>query len=129
MSFFFIFIYNKSKMITYISLSSDKKYLSIDVDTITILKIHLKGDVIMSTSDDRIEYIVTDTNCRIILTRDKIHAGQCTQGNIEIHSDSMSYIDNTEDHAEDDGDVINTIAGLLARAIDLYKQERLSAGL
>jgi hypothetical protein len=115
----------KSNMITYISLSSDKKYLSIDVDTVTILKIHLKGDVIMTTSGNKIEYTVTDTNCRIILTQDQFctNTDRCIQGNIEIHSDSISYIDNIEDYPEDDNDVISTIAGLLARAIDLYKQD------
>ena len=111
-------------MITYIRLSSDKKYLSIDVDTIPMLKIHLKGDVIMSASDNKIEYIITDTNCRIILITDNMYStGNCTIGQMEIHSDGMSFIDTYEDYAEDEGDVINTQTGLLARAINLYKQE------
>ena len=110
-------------MITYIRLSSDKKYLSIDVDTETALKIHLKGDVIMSASDNKIEYIITDTNCRILLIRHPLSTSNCIIGRMEIHSDSMSFIDEYNDDAEDEGDVINTQTGLLARAINLYKQE------
>ena len=113
-------------MITYIRLSSDKKYLSIDVDTIPMLKIHLKGDVIMSGCENKIEYIITETKCRIILVKDIAYStNNCTIGQMEIHSDGMSFIDRYEDYAEDEGDDINTQTGLLARAIDLYKQDRL----
>jgi hypothetical protein len=110
-------------MITYIRISPDKKYLSIDVDTEPTLKIHLKGDVIMSKSDNRIEYIITETNCRILLIRHPLSTSICTIGQMEIHSDSMSFIDRYEDDAEDEGDDINTQTSLLARAIELYKQE------
>ena len=125
MSVFCIFMYTTSKMITYIRLSEDKKYLSIDVDTESALKIHLKGDVIMSISDNKIEYIITETKCKIILIKDIMYStGNRTIGQMEIHSDGMSFIDRYEDYAEDGGSVIDTMAGLLTRAINLYKQER-----
>ena len=105
-------------MITYVSLSLDKKYISIDVDTIPILKIHLKGDVIMSRSDNKIEYTFTETKCRIILIKDVIYStGNCIIGNMEIHSDNISFVDRYEDYPPD-----STIESLLSNVIDLYKQ-------
>ena len=109
-------------MITYVSLSLDKKYISIDVDTIPILKIHLDGDVIMSTSDNRIEYRFTETKCRIILIKDVTYStDDCIIGQMEIHSDNMSFVDRYEDYTTD-----STIESLLSNIIDLYKQERLN---
>ena len=105
-------------MITYISLSSDKKYLSIDVDTESKLKIHLDGDVIMSTYENKIEYTITKTKCRIILIKDTTYStDDCIIGQMEIHSDSMLFTDRYEDSESE------TTEGMLSNAIDLYKQE------
>ena len=102
-------------MITYISLSSDKKYLSIDVNTESVLKIRVKGDVIMSKYDNKIEYIIPETKCRIILIKDVTYStDDCTIGQIEIHSDGMTFIDRYEDDSD------STTEGLLSNAIDLY---------
>jgi hypothetical protein len=110
-------------MITYITLSSDKKYLNIDVDTVTALKIQLEGDVIISKYDNKIEYRITGTNCKIIIVKDIAYSNNyCVIGQVEIHSDSISFIDRYEDYAEYEGADINT---LLTKAIDLYKQEGL----
>jgi hypothetical protein len=104
-------------MITYISLSSDKKYLSIDVNTESALRIQLKGDVIMSTYDNKIEYIITETKCRIIFTKDVTYStDDCIIGQMEIHSDGITFIDRYED------DPNCTIEGLLSKAIDLYNK-------
>jgi hypothetical protein len=103
-------------MITYISLSSDKKYLNIDVNVEPALKIHLEGDVIISTYDNKIEYRITGTNCRIILTKDIAYStNECTIGQMEIHSDSISYIDRYEDY-----DAPNATEAMLSDAIDKY---------
>jgi hypothetical protein len=105
-------------MITYISLSSDKKYLSIDIDTESKLKIHLEGDVIMKKYDNKTEYIITETKCRIILIQDLIYSTEdCIIGDMEIHSDGMTFIDRYEDGSD------CSMESLLSEAIDLYKQE------
>lgn len=106
-------------MITYISLSSDKKYLIIDVNTESALKIQLEGDVTVLTSDNKIEYIITETKCRLILIQDEFSTSECTTGQMVIYSENMSYIDRYEDYGPD------TTGVMLAKAIDLYKQERL----
>ena len=105
-------------MITYISLSSDKKYLCIDVNTENCLKIHLDGDVIMSTHDNKTEYKITETKCRIVLIKDTTYStNDLIIGQMEIHSDSMSFTDRYEDSES------CTTEGMLSNAIDLYKQE------
>jgi len=104
-------------MITYISLSPDKKYLCIDVNTEQSLKINLKGDVIMSTYDNKIEYRITETKCKIILIKDVTYStDDLIIGQMEIHSDSMLFIDRYEDCES------NTTESMLSNAIDLYKQ-------
>jgi hypothetical protein len=103
-------------MITYISLSSDKKYINIDVNVEPAIKIHLKDDVIISKHDNKIEYRITGTNCRIILIKDIAYStNECTIGQMEIHSDSMIYIDRYEDY--DDPNATET---MLSVAIETY---------
>ena len=104
-------------MITYISLSSDKKYISIDVSTESVLKIYLEGDVIMSTYENKIEYIITETKCRIIFIKDITYStDDCIIGKMEIHSNGMTFIDRYEDEPG------CTIEGLFSKAIDLYNK-------
>jgi hypothetical protein len=110
-------------MITYIRLSADKNYLIIDVNTESALTIQLEGDVVISTYDNKIEYRFTETKCRIVLIQDSLSTSNHTFGRMEIYSDSMSYCDSYEN--EPDDDVLNTMEGILSKAIDLYKQERL----
>ena len=110
-------------MITYVHLSSDKTTLIIDVNTESALTIQLEGDVIMSTYDNKIEYRFTETKYRIVLIQDSLSTSNHTFGRIEIYSDSMSYCDSYEN--EPDDDVLNTMEGILSKAIDLYKQIRL----
>ena len=110
-------------MITYVHLSSDKTTLIIDVNTESALTIQLEGDVIMSTYDNKIEYRFTETKYRIVLIQDSLSTSNHTFGRIEIYSDSMSYCDSYEN--EPDDDVLNTMEGILSKAIDLYKQRRL----
>jgi len=105
-------------MITYISLSSDKKYISIDVNTESVLKIYLEGDVIMSTYDNKIEYIITETKCRIIFIKDITYStDDCIIGQMEIHSNGMTFIDRYEDVSGS-----TTTEGLFSKAIDLYNK-------
>jgi len=105
-------------MITYIKLSSDNKYLSIDIDVESKLKIQLKGDVIMKKYDNKTEYIITETKCRIIFTKDITYStDDCIIGDMEIHSDGMTFIDRYEDGPD------CSMEGLFSKAIDLYKQE------
>ena len=90
------------------------------------LKIQLEGDVLISTYDNKIEYRITGTNCRIILVKDIAYStNDYIIGQMEIHSNGMSFIDRYEDDVGGEGGDINTQAGLLARAIDLYKQDSL----
>jgi hypothetical protein len=104
-------------MITYINLSSDKKYLSIDINTESALIIQLRGDVIMKKYDNKTEYIITETKCRIIFTKDITYStDDCIIGEMEIHSDSMTFIDRYEDNPD------CTMEGLFSKAIDLYNK-------
>jgi len=104
-------------MITYISLSSDKKYLSIDINTESTLKIYLNGDVIIKKYDNKIEYLITETKCKIILIQDTTYStANCIIGQLEIQSDTISYIDRYEDDAS------STTEDMLSNAIELYKQ-------
>ena len=107
-----------NNMITYISLSSDKKYLSIDIDTESKLKIHLKGDMIMKKYDNKTEYIITETKCRIIFIQDITYStDDCIIGQMEIHSNGMTFIDRYEDVSGS-----TTTEGLFSKAIDLYNK-------
>jgi hypothetical protein len=110
-------------MITYVRLSSDKTYLIIDVNTESALTIQLRGDVIMSTYDDKIEYRFTETKYRIVLIQDSLSTINNTFGRMEIHSDSMSYCDSYADEVYDN--VLINMEDMLSKAINLYKQERL----
>lgn len=102
-------------MITYISLSSDNKYLSIDINTESALRIQLKGDVIIKKYDNKTEYIITETKCRIIFTKDITYStDDCIIGEIEIQSDGMTFFDRYEDGPD------CTMEGLFSKAIDLY---------
>ena len=99
--------------VTCISLSSDKKYLEVHIYTEYVLKIRLDGDIIVTVHEDKLEYEIAESRCKITheTTRPE---GWIREMNIE--GDTFSYKTNYED---------NSLEEILANVVNTYKESRL----